>query len=560
MFKTNREVEVRSQPSFGSEMVGKVGANIDVNVVGTPVTAEGWIWHNVEGGGNLWIPERPVGGNDSSALLTWVGSTPRPVPAGAGTTATPAAPQATVVFPKIEGDFTNKILLQAFTNAATTLGQPNMVDTWLQQAGIPWIKNVQGEFYEGLEIEKLPNLTNDVKFLVIQQVNTLKAAQPASAPLQQGAASVSVAPEQPKEEVKKGFSIKDGQFHLNGKPFKFVGVNMRELAWYGFPGSVTQYAQPHHQDIQLDVAKEMRARVVRMYAPFAGSDAQEAVKRLKVALDKLEKRGMYALITLDDSKGSGFNIPCDGGRYRVPHHYNAAYFREGYKQTWIPFVKTVVSALKGHNAVFAWGICNEAQVHPHPPQPPDDMLKIAEEFYQFFKFASGMIRDIDSDSLITTSIESSHHVFVEHKFTGKNYADKLYTLPTIDFATIHSYRDRERYDHPIGHRAEEAIEEAKRAKRTWKKPIIMEELGPVGGFFNDLGRSNGGEWVAGAMNLLYNEHGYSGVMQWGFQGTDDNIGAGDADSGMHKGGGGIPTGDWGSMFNAYKSWGAKFWP
>ncbi|MBZ0308446.1 MAG: hypothetical protein K8I82_20440, partial [Anaerolineae bacterium] len=114
-------------------------------------------------------------------------------------------------------------------------------------------------------------------------------------------------------------------------------------------------------------------------------------------------------------------------------------------------------------------------------------------------------------------------------------------------------------DNPIGHRAIEAILESERAKKVWKKPIIMEEIGPVGGFFNDLGRSNGGDWIAGALDQLFNKYGYSGVMQWGFQGTPDNIGAGDADSGMHKGGGGIPTGDWNSMFHAYQQWGRKFW-
>lgn len=541
MFKTKREVEVRTQPSFGADLAGKVGANIDVNVVGTPIAAEGWVWHNVEGGGNLWVAERPLDGDEQLAVMQWVGAGQRPLPSG-------ASQQSAVVFPKVAGDFTNKVLLQAFQNTANALGQPNEVDAWLKQAGIPWIKNVQGEFYEGASLDQLPNLSNEVKLQVINQVNTLKAApQPLVEVVQP-----------PKEEVKKGFSIKDGQFHLNGKPFKFVGVNLRELAWYGFPGSVTQYARPEHQDIQLDTAKEMRARVIRMYAPFAGSDANEATKRLESALNKIAKRGMFALVTLDDSKGSGFNIPCDGGRYRVPHHYNVDYFREGYHKTYVPFVKKVVGNLAGHDGLFAWGVCNEAQVHPYPP--PYDMARVAEEFYQFFKHVTGLLRDLDPNTLITPSIESTHHLFVEHKYTGKNYADKFYALPTIDFATIHCYRDHERYDHPLGHRDAEAIEEAKRAKKTWKKPIIMEEIGPVGASYGDLGRNNGGQWIAHAIEQFYNVHGYSGVMQWGFQGTTDNIGAGDADAGMHKGGGGVPTGDWDSMFNAYRSWGAKFWP
>ncbi|MBZ0308753.1 MAG: hypothetical protein K8I82_21980, partial [Anaerolineae bacterium] len=114
MFRTTREIDVRSGPSYAAELVGKVGENIEVRVAGTPIEAEGWIWHNVEGPGNLWVPECRVGGTDSN--LVWQGTTPKPVPAGK---------KAAVSYPKIEGDFTNKVLLEAFQKTATGLGQPN---------------------------------------------------------------------------------------------------------------------------------------------------------------------------------------------------------------------------------------------------------------------------------------------------------------------------------------------------------------------------------------------------------------------------------------------------
>lgn len=78
MFKTLREIEVRDNPSFAANLVGKVGANIDINVTGSPVEKESWIWHNVEGGDNLWIPERTVDGKQIWLSWAGLGTPPRP--------------------------------------------------------------------------------------------------------------------------------------------------------------------------------------------------------------------------------------------------------------------------------------------------------------------------------------------------------------------------------------------------------------------------------------------------------------------------------------------------
>ncbi len=78
MFKTLREIEVRDNPSFAANFIGKVGANIEVRIGGSPVENESWIWHKVEGDDALWIPERTLDG--SQIWMTWIGigTPPRP--------------------------------------------------------------------------------------------------------------------------------------------------------------------------------------------------------------------------------------------------------------------------------------------------------------------------------------------------------------------------------------------------------------------------------------------------------------------------------------------------
>jgi endo-1,4-beta-mannosidase len=366
-------------------------------------------------------------------------------------------------------------------------------------------------------------------------------------------------PPAPEPETPKGrFTIKGTSFLLEGKPFRFVGVNVRELAYYGYSGwGLGHIARPEFIDVQLQTAREMGARVFRLYAPFskdAGgfdrTDLKEAIRRLKNVLDKAQKYGLFALITLDDAKQSGFHVATDFGRFRDPANmYNMAYYRSGYRETYIPFVRGLVDALGGHPAIFAWGVCNEAQVNPFiPPTPPDSDC---QAFLDYFKHASETIKSFAPTDLVTTSIESCHHLFVVNAYEGKRYANKLYGLSTTDFATIHSYQDQLRMDNILGHNYEIGLKELELAKKTWKKPVVIEEMGPVGGKF----RAGADNWVRNALAEWFRQ-GAAGCMQWGFSAADSDIGVGDADSGMHH----VPAdhpalvgADWDDLFSAYKN-------
>ena len=76
MFVTLKSVDVRKAPGLDAEIEGQVGAGQQINVVGLPVVRDNIMWHNVEGVGDLWIPERVLDG--STVFLEWQGSEPKP--------------------------------------------------------------------------------------------------------------------------------------------------------------------------------------------------------------------------------------------------------------------------------------------------------------------------------------------------------------------------------------------------------------------------------------------------------------------------------------------------
>jgi len=459
------QMDIYDNASFNSTVVGKIGINQAVNVTGNVVAAEGWIWHEVAGGG-LWIIERSLDGAENLVFMRWQGEGNPPRPEG------------------------------------VTVG--------LQD------------------------------------------------------------PEPPSLKPTGQFQIDGIQFTLNGTPFRFVGVNVREIAYYGYRawGPAFHGANNEgHITLQLDVAKQMYAQVFRLYAPYHKdldgnrTKIEDAVTRIKNVLDEAEKRNMFALISLDDAKQSGFNVGVlDHAKYREPdNRYNMDYYKEGYKETYIPFVEALLNpkhGIAGHNALFAWGVCNEAQVSPYTPFQalPDDVVPT---FLEYFKHSSEVIRSLDSKTMITTGIEAAHNVFVEHAYENSWTVDKLYgDIETIDFATVHSYQTNENPDHYLGHNHDKGLKELRRAKSTWQKPVVVEEMGPTGG-----PNRHGGGWVNQAVKGWF-DAGAAGCMQWGFSAADGDIGVGDDDAGMHnisQHTDRLPYRDWGDMFNTYQSWGRQFW-
>ena len=459
--------------------------------------------------------------------------------------------------------YTNQQVINAFYSAATAIGKPHEAWDYVEAAQLASIASDRKAVYSGKPMAQLPGLSPEF----IKQLEACLKNEVVSD--KQPAATVVIqAPAAPSSTGLSPFTTSGSQFLLNGKPFRFVGVNARELAYYGHQHyGITKWTRAEHIDQQIEMAAQMKAQVVRFFAACnideAGqprTDTQMAIRRTKAVLDKLAARKMYGLITLTDAKWSGLDV-------RVPAQFrgpagqpflgdakevlNNEFYRGGYKQGYIQFVQELVGALAGHPAIFAWAIGNEMQTYPST----DPSIADCDMFINFFKDASETIRRLSPKNLITTGIESCWHLFVLNAYERAKYCNKLYAIPTIDFATLHTYQEHGNYSN-LGHNNDQIRRETELARTVWKKPIIMEEIGAVGG----QSRGNGATWIAPTCQQLF-DMGVSGVLQWGFSAFDSDLGVGDGDSGMHRTPGGHPLygGDWQQLFDTYKGFGSQFW-
>ena len=93
---------------------------------------------------------------------------------------------------------------------------------------------------------------------------------------------------------------KNGEFVLNGRPFRFVGVNIRGLVHYGDSQVCFGASREGDREEQLKGAQRIGARVVRLFLANRFRSTQEIGDRLKVALDMLAAFDMYAIVSFID--------------------------------------------------------------------------------------------------------------------------------------------------------------------------------------------------------------------------------------------------------------------
>ena len=109
------------------------------------------------------------------------------------------------------------------------------------------------------------------------------------------------------------------------------------------------------------------------------------------------------------------------------------------------------------------------------------------------------------------------------------------TDPNIDFVTVHIYNDENTSDVTDTFAVAYAVD----------KPIIVEETGLDSGSFGDRPTT-----LTNEMNLWMDQWEARGVMQWGYQVQNYDIGDGDLIFGMDPN---VHSGDWAGMNTAYSS-------
>ncbi|MDO8436264.1 MAG: hypothetical protein Q7S82_02685 [bacterium] len=295
-----------------------------------------------------------------------------------------------------------------------------------------------------------------------------------------------------------------------------IGFNVTGITHYGY-NDILPYSQSASVEADLSEIQKMNGAIVRVFVANNKISDTEAANRLDVFLTKAAVYNISAIISFIDFYGSGFN-PQGTDQYYTGS-YNGipllghTFFDTGYKDRYLSFVKTVVSANKNHSNVYAWEPGNELKDDSSP-----------QTFINFMKDVTNTIKSIDSVHKIATGMLNSAHTALT---PGQLYP----SLNNIDIITVHTYNG----DHG-------GLADVIWAIANGKKAVIEE-----------IGYSGTGD-RSGAMKSeldFWKAQGATAFLQWGFlaQGLADN-GNGDRDSGMDT----IWHTDYNTLFTLFKSY------
>ena len=305
---------------------------------------------------------------------------------------------------------------------------------------------------------------------------------------------------------------------LNGRPFRFIGANVRGLLHYG-DLQILRHSRFKHVAEQLDAAKSMGAKVIRVFGAnrhIVGDNRNETANRLERALQEAAQRDMYIIFAFTNVYHDvAFDLPGDEGFYEH-NSLNRAWFEGGYQNNYWPFVEHIVERFKDHPRIFAWELGNELKASgPQPHQILPDL------FIQFAEAVSNRIRQLDSNHLITTGIINSGNL-------GAPLAlgQKLYQLPNLDFLTAHVFYRR--FPNPDEHTEITRADDEADLARLVNKPFVIEEMGI------HVREPNRKQKLKRHLHKWFDQQQVAGFMQWGLMGTPQDIGDGDNEFGLHR--------------------------
>ncbi len=312
-------------------------------------------------------------------------------------------------------------------------------------------------------------------------------------------------------EAATGFvDVAGTEFILGGQRLRFIGVNVRGLVHYG-DGQTLPHAPDGHRSEQLQAAREMGARVVRVFLPSVHADAEQVVLRLQSVIELIETHfpELYILPAFTNLYADvPFRVQGDDAFYR-DNVLVRDFFAGGYRQHYLPFVRRIVQAFHDEPRIFAWEIGNELKLdrgNPNDEHDPNPLLYI-----DFVHTVAQEIRSLDPNHLITTGMISTRHAWLFSEALKR----RLYAVDNLHFLTIHAYQG-------------ENLEDDSPIAQALNKPFIIEEAG------FDAGRGEDRSGRVDADMEKWFARGARGYLQWGFMATPDN-GDGDRMSGMDRG-------------------------
>lgn len=328
---------------------------------------------------------------------------------------------------------------------------------------------------------------------------------------------------------------------LDGKPFRFVGVNIAGLAHYGasrdVEGSegacpVCRWGKQGDIAVQLDAAKSAGARVIRIFAANVTTKAppasayDELADRIGAVLDQAATRGLKVIVSFIDEYRSPYRLAEDDGFYTLGSgRLDDDFFSEdrspNFRTHYLPWVEHLVGRFASRPEIFSWELGNELRNLDRPDEIPG-RGRGSERFLHFSEIVTARIRELDSQHIISPGMISMR---------GFDDAQRLrfYANPNLDLITTHNYN------------GDRTVEDDSLTMALAGKPLLIEESGIN---LDDLPKSpaldalraakDRSPLVDGDMRFWLEERGAVGYMPWGFVALSHDFGDGDARFGVDK--------------------------
>lgn len=280
----------------------------------------------------------------------------------------------------------------------------------------------------------------------------------------------------------------------DGKSEYFIGTNL----WYA--GRLATSEEGRIRLVkELDRLKELGVTNLRVLA-VEGEDPAG----LRYTLDRMQERGMGAVLFLNNAwewsygyadylekAGAGTQPrPATDGYQAYMKAMGAYCTNEKAIQLNHEYIHGIVSALKGHPAIFSWQICNEPRCFSGDPEAQ-------EAFVKYIHGTASLIKSIDRNHMVSTGSEGSWGC--ENDIA---LCRLINDCPDIDYITAHIWPYNWSWvrENSINDGMEDAlskvgkyIDEHLHLAYVLRKPLVIEEFGyPRDGFSFDRGSSTAG--------------------------------------------------------------------
>jgi hypothetical protein len=313
---------------------------------------------------------------------------------------------------------------------------------------------------------------------------------------------------------------------IDGDSSRKLGVNIRELAYFGTPQ--WQWTREQWLPAYASNTKALGMKWVRFFAAHVAYSNDQIVARMKKVLDALAQEGLLAVVCLADSLSEKGMFPRGDEQWHSGSrgHLVKDYFNTGaYRANYMPFLQRIVTEFRNHPGVGMWQLMNELAIY-NPPANDNDV----KGFTTFVDEASEAIYRLDSVHPISVGIINTAHIMPPGKDI-RQFAREFYSKRKfIHIVSGHCYQ----YDHDtnpgsLWEHEENCAIDAEIANETGRAM-----------FWTEFGAMNGGDRRASSERFL-NSHFIkgpaSGALQWGFMLELDAIpdsGIGDSRYGFSK--------------------------